>query len=71
MSRAFVKDGEDQWLPDISPTLNALIYFLTRDNNGVRVHLKKEKADKDGKPQYEMSNGLTYTIGADGKWMVV
>jgi hypothetical protein len=71
MSRAFIKDGDDQWLSDISPTLNALIYFLTRENNGVRVQVKREKLGADGKTQYEMSNGLTYMVGADGKWMVV
>lgn len=71
MSRAFVKEGDDQWLSDISPTLNALTYFLTRDNGGIRVYLKKERADKDGKSSYEMSNGVTYALDASGKWAIV
>jgi len=68
MSRAFMKESDDQWLSDISPTVNALIYFLTRENNGVRVHLRKEVVDDQGKTHYEMSNGLSYVLGEAGKW---
>lgn len=41
MSHAFMREGEDQWLPDVPPTIQALILFLTRENNGVRVYEKK------------------------------
>ena len=71
MSRAFMKESDDQWLSDIAPTLNALIYFLARENNGVKVYLKKEGVDAMGKARYEMSNGMCYIVGEDGKWMVV
>lgn len=70
MSRAFMKEGDDLWLSDVAPTLNALLYFLTRENNGVAVYVKKEATNADGKTTYEMSNGLTYYIGDDSKWTV-
>jgi hypothetical protein len=38
MSSAFVKESEEQWLHEVMPTLNALIYYLSRENNGVRVY---------------------------------
>jgi len=41
MSSAFVKESEEQWLHDIQPTLPALIVYLTRENNGIRVYEKK------------------------------
>jgi hypothetical protein len=68
MSRAFVREGDDQWLSDIAPTLNALTYYLTRQNNGVKVYLKKEGADPDGTTFYHMSDGLTYRLDKNGKW---
>ena len=49
MSSAFVKESDDQWLSDIGPSTNALVNFLTRDNNGVRVYEKGTTSDKDGK----------------------
>ena len=71
MSQAFVRESDEQWLHDVTPTLNALIVFLTRENNGIRVYEKKQYNDpKTGKEVYEMSNGLTYTKDNDGRWMV-
>lgn len=60
MSQAFVREGDDLNLSDISPSLPALINFLTRENNGVRVYEKKLKQLGD-KHVHEMSNGLSYT----------
>lgn len=72
MSHAFVKEGDEQWLHDIDPTLNALVNYLTRENNGIRVYEKSIRTDeRTQKPIHEMSNGLSYTVGADGKWMIV
>jgi hypothetical protein len=71
MSSAFVKESEEQWLHDIQPTLNALIVYLTRENNGVRVYEKKNYVDKKGKEIYEMSNGLAYAKDENSKWYVV
>jgi len=41
MSQAFVKEEDDQWLHEIPGTINALVNYLTRENNGIRVYEKK------------------------------
>ena len=72
MSQAFVKESEEQWLHEIAPTLNALIVYLTRENNGVRVYEQKNYADdKTGKTIHVMSNGLSYATDEESKWYVV
>lgn len=71
MSQAFVKENEEQWLHDVQPTLNALVYYLTRENNGIRVYEVKNFAGVDGKEIHAMSNGLSYTKDKEGKWQVV
>ena len=69
MSQAFVKENEEQWLHDIQPTMNALIFFLTRENNGIRVYEQKSFVDpKDGREVHVMSNGLSYSKDDEGKW---
>jgi hypothetical protein len=71
MSQAFVKEGDEQWLHEISPTLHALSVYLTRENNGVRVYEKKTFLDpKTNTQMHLMSNGLTYAIDDGGKWYV-
>lgn len=69
MSHAFVKEEDDQWLHDIPGTLTALINYLTRENNGIRVY-EKNKIIKDGKELHEMSNGLSYSKDVHGKWQI-
>lgn len=72
MSQAFVKESEEQWLHDIDPTLNALIVYLTRENNGIRVYeQKKVVRPKDGKEVHIMSNGLSYAKDENGRWEIV
>jgi hypothetical protein len=72
MSQAFVKESEEQWLHEIAPTVNALILYLTRENNGIRVYEKSNRPDpKTGKEIYLMSNGLEYTIVQEGHWSIV
>jgi len=71
MSQAFVKEGDEQWLHDIPPTMNALVAYLTRDNNGIRVYERGVRMDaKTGKEIYLMSNGMEYTKDADGRWAI-
>lgn len=67
MSQAFVREGDDQWLSDIAPTMNALINFLTRENNGVRVYEKETRKDAAGREIFVMSNGLSY-VREDNRW---
>ena len=72
MSQAFVRESDEQWLHDIQPTINALVVYLTRENNGIRVYEQKNFTDeKSGKYVYQMSNGMKYGKDDDGKWMMV
>ncbi len=72
MSQAFVREGDEQWLHDIAPTLSALINYLTNENNGVRIYVKRTYQHPTlNKEIHEMSNGLSYAIGDDSKWTIV
>ena len=70
MSRAFIKEGDDQWLADIAPTMSALISFLTRENNGIRVYETGSHKRDDGSEIVTMSNGLSYS-NSTGRWKVI
>ena len=71
MSQAFVREGDAQWLHDVAPTLNALLHFLTQENNGIRVYEQKTAVDaKTGREVHHMSNGLAYTKDDEGKWSI-
>jgi hypothetical protein len=72
MSQAFVKESDDQWLHDIPPTVAALINYLTRENNGIRVYERGTRQDpKTGKTIYAMSNGIDYVVDNDNRWTIV
>lgn len=71
MSRAFVSENDDQWLSEVSPTMSALIVFLTHENNGVRIYERSSFSDKSGRHIHVMSNGLAYGKDAQGRWEVV
>ncbi len=72
MSSAFVKEEDGQWLHDIDFTLPALINYLTRENNGVRVYEKSRKTDaKTGREVLSMSNGLDYGVDEAGRWAII
>ena len=70
MSQAFVKEEDDQWLHEIPGTVTALINYLTKENNGIRIYQKRVLMDKD-KEVFEMSNGMKYTKDGEGKWQMV
>ena len=70
MSHAFVRESDDQWLDEVAPTVPALIHFLTRENNGIRVY-EKGRHSHNGREIYDMSNGLSYARDANGRWQVV
>jgi hypothetical protein len=72
MSQAFVKESDGEWLQDVQPTLHALILYLTRENNGIRVYEKSRRFDKkSGQEVHLMSNGLTYGKDEKGKWYIM
>jgi hypothetical protein len=71
MSQAFVKESEEQWLHEIAPTIHALVVYLTRENNGIRVYEKRNFVHPKLKLEvHEMSNGLLYAKDTDGRWYV-
>ena len=70
MSQAFVKEEDEQWLHDVPATMQALVNYLTRENNGIRVYTKKTSV-VNGREVYEMSNGLTYAKDPEGRWEVI
>jgi hypothetical protein len=70
MSQAFVREGDDQWLSDVGPSVKALSYFLTRENNGIQVYELKTFIDSTGDEVYVMSNGLSYKKNKEGKWQI-
>ena len=71
MSRAFVKETEGEWLGDVAPEISALERFLTRES-GERVSLIRTTQDvKTNRAMYEMSNGNSYALDFDGRWMSV
>jgi hypothetical protein len=70
MSSAFVKESDDQWLEDIAPTMSALVNFLTRESNGIRIHEIKNFQRADGVQVFEMSNGVSYSKH-EGRWKIV
>ena len=70
MSRAFLKESDDQWLRDVAPTMSALLIYLSRENNGIRVVEDKRTIDARGREVCHMSNGLAYVKNDEGKWSV-
>lgn len=71
MSQAFVKESEEQWLHEIPPTMQALIAYLSRENNGIRVYEKRTFFhEKEKREAVEMSNGLSYAKDDNSKWYV-
>ncbi len=71
MSRAFVTEGDGPSLEDIPGSVQALIAFLTRENNGIRIQEKKQYTDPQGRQVYEMSNGASYIRDENGRWKVL
>ena len=70
MSQAFVREGDEQSLSEIPPTMQALINLLTRENGGIRVYEKSRITLPDGRDAHKMSNGLTYAKRPDGPWEI-
>ncbi len=70
MSQAFIREGDEQSLSEISPTLTALIRFLTLENGGIRVYEKSVTTDPTGNTLHTMSNGLTYGKDKTGRWEI-
>ena len=69
MSHAFVKEGDEMWLHDIAPTMDALVNYLTRENGGLRISERERRFDEELKTEvYKMSDGFSYYV-SDNKWV--
>ena len=72
MSQAFVKENDEMSLQDLSPSITALILYLTRENNGIRVYEKHLVKDPENNREvHVMSNGLSYAKDENSKWYVI
>jgi hypothetical protein len=72
MSRAFVKESDNEWLGDVAPELPALERFLTTENGGLKVYeVTKRLDERTHRTVHEMSNGNSYALDDDGRWTVV
>jgi hypothetical protein len=72
MSQAFVKENDEMVLKDVYPSTTALIVYLTRENNGIRVYEKHLVKDTENNREvHVMSNGLSYAKDENSKWYVI
>ena len=71
MSQAFVKESDGEWRHDVAPSLSALILYLTRENNGIRVYQRNVYySQKHNREVHVMSNGLSYAKDSDNRWFI-
>ena len=72
MSQAFVRENDEMLLQDVSPSITALVIYLTSENNGIRVYEKHLVKDTENNREvHVMSNGLSYAKDATSKWYVI
>jgi hypothetical protein len=72
MSQAFVKENDEMLLQEVSPSITALVVYLTRENNGIRVYEKHLVKDPENNREvHVMSNGLSYAKDENSKWYVI
>ena len=72
MSQAFVRENDEMMLQDVPPSISALIHYLTRENNGIRVYEKNHVKDPENNREvHVMSNGLSYAKDENSKWYVI
>jgi hypothetical protein len=72
MSQAFVREQEEMWLHDVSPSVTALIVYLSRENNGIRVYEKQRVKDPaNNRDVHVMSNGFSYAKDENSTWYLI
>ena len=72
MSQAFIRENDEMLLQDVSPSIKALVIYLTRENNGIRVYEKHLVKDSENNREvHVMSNGLSYSKDENSKWYVI
>ncbi len=72
MSSAFIRESDYQPLSEVAPNLSSLLLYLRRENGGAAVsQTKSYYSEKHGREVNEMSDGLTYALNDEGKWIVI
>ncbi|MDT3402235.1 hypothetical protein [Mucilaginibacter terrae] len=72
MSSAFVREGDSEQLSDVAPNLTALELYLRREYGGTVIKpLKNYQSDKYAREAYDMSDGLTYALNDENKWVIL
>jgi len=72
MSNAFIRERDEMSLQDVSPSITALIIYLTQENNVIRVYEKHRVRDtKNNRDVHVMSNGMVYSKDEQGKWYMI
>ena len=72
MSQAFVRESDEQWLHEVSPTVQALSVYLSRENNGIRVYEVNSFIEEGtGRELHRMSNGFSYGKDNNGRWELI
>lgn len=72
MSSAFIRESDYQPLSEVLPNLSSLLIYLRRENGGGEVRqLKNYYSEKHGRELNEMSDGLTYALSDENKWVII
>lgn len=66
------EERQFNWLPHNPLSIHELVCYLTSRNDNIMVYVKKIYTNyKNNKQVYEMSNGISYSKSADGKWYMI
>ncbi len=71
MSSAFIRESDYQPLSEVLPNMSSLLLYLRRENGRQVSELRSYYSDKHGREVHEMSDGLTYALNDDNKWMII
>ena len=72
MSHSPTKEKKETSLQQVSPSITALMIYLTQGNNGIRVYEKRKiRNAENNRDVHVMSNGSSYSMDELGKWYVI
>jgi len=71
MSSAFIRESEYQPLSEVAPNISSLLLYLRREYGGAIAVVKSSYNEKYNREVNEMSDGLTYALNDENKWMIL
>ena len=71
MSSAFIRESDYQPLSEVLPNMSSLLLYLRRENGGPVSELKSYYSDKHTREVHEISDGLTYALNDENKWIII